>query len=397
MECAGPATVVFDPSLTEYDFGPSHPMSPIRVDLTMRLAADLGVTGQGSAQRLRLVDAPFATLDQIATVHDARLIEAVEQCGRTAQPDELVGLGTDDNPVFLGMHEAAAHVVGASLEAFRQVWSGESLHAANVTGGLHHAMKDRASGFCVYNDVAVGIQWLLDHGAERVAYVDVDVHHGDGVEQIFWDDPRVLTISLHETGQMLFPGTGFSEDVGGEGAEGSAANLALPPGTADAGWLRAFHAVVPELLREFDPEVLVTQHGCDSHAADPLAHLMLSVDGQRAAYLALHELAHEVADGRWVALGGGGYALVEVVPRAWTHLLAIVAGAPLDPRTETPESWRAYVGERSRLEAPTTLTDGREPGFRDWADGYDPDSWLDREINATRRAVFPLHGLDPLP
>ena len=201
------------------------------------------------------------------------------------------------------MHEAAAHVVGASLEAFRQVWSGESLHAANITGGLHHAMPDRASGFCVYNDVAIGIRWLLEQGAERVAYVDVDVHHGDGVEAIFWDDPRVLTISLHETGQFLFPGTGFSGDVGGEGAEGSAVNVALPPGTADAGWLRAFHAVVPDLVREFAPDVLVTQHGCDSHAEDPLAHLMLSVDGQRAAYVALHELAHEVADGRWVATG----------------------------------------------------------------------------------------------
>ena len=224
------------------------------------------------------------------------------------------------------MHEAAAHVVGASLEAFRQVWSGESLHSANITGGLHHAMPDRASGFCVYNDVAVGIRWLLDQGAERVAYVDVDVHHGDGVEAIFWDDPRVLTISLHETGQFLFPGTGFSGDVGGEGAEGSAVNVALPPGTGDAGWLRAFHAVVPDLVREFAPDVLVTQHGCDSHAEDPLAHLMLSVDGQRAAYVALHELAHEVAGGRWVATGGGGYALVDVVPRAWSHLLGVVSG-----------------------------------------------------------------------
>ena len=184
MECAGPATVVFDPSLTEYDFGPSHPMSPVRVDLTMRLAADLGVTG---AAGLRLVGAPVATLEQIASVHDERLIEAVERSGRTGETDEAVGLGTDDNPVFRGMHEAAAHVVGASLEAFRQVWGGDSLHSANVTGGLHHAMRERASGFCVYNDVAVGIQWLLDQGAQRVAYVDVDVHHGDGVERIFWD------------------------------------------------------------------------------------------------------------------------------------------------------------------------------------------------------------------
>ena len=136
--------------------------------------------------------------------------------------------------------------------------------------------------------------------------------------------------------------------MGGEGAEGSAVNVALPPGTADAGWLRAFHAVVPDLVREFDPDVLVTQHGCDSHADDPLAHLMLSVDGQRAAYLALHDLAHEVADGRWVATGGGGYALVDVVPRAWCHLLGVVSGSPLDVDTATPEAWRAYVRERLR-------------------------------------------------
>ncbi|MCW2797199.1 acetoin utilization protein AcuC, partial [Nocardioides sp.] len=333
MFCPGPATVVFDPSLTEYDFGVAHPMSPVRVDLTMRLAGELGVTGTNG---LRLVPAPVASEELIATVHEPQLIEAVQRAGSKHTADAGRGLGTDDNPIFPGMHHATAHIVGASVEAFRQVWSGESLHSANITGGLHHAMRDRASGFCIYNDVAVGIQYLLDQGAQKVAYVDVDVHHGDGVERIFWDDPRVLTISLHETGQMLFPGTGFPQDLGGPDAQGSAVNVALPPGTADAGWLRAFHAVVPPLLREFAPDVLVTQQGCDSHADDPLAHLMLSVDGQRAAYLALHDLAHEVAGGRWVVTGGGGYALVEVVPRAWTHLLAIVGGTPLDPGTETP-------------------------------------------------------------
>ena len=257
------------------------------------------------------------------------------------------------------MHRAASHVVGASLEAFRQVHSGESLHSANIAGGLHHAMRDRASGFCIYNDVAVGIQWLLDQGAQKVAYVDVDVHHGDGVEAIFYDDPRVLTISLHETGQMLFPGTGFAADSGGPRAEGTAVNVALPPGTADAGWLRAFHAIVPPIVRAFAPEVLVTQHGCDSHMEDPLAHLMLSVDGQRASYLALHDLAHEVCGGRWVVTGGGGYALVDVVPRAWTHLLAIVAGRPIDPHTETPQAWRDYVHDRART--PRAVADDRRP------------------------------------
>jgi len=385
--------VVFDPTLTEYDFGPSHPMSPVRVDLTMRLASDLGVL-----DRLRIVPAPMADVDLIATVHDPALIDAVMRAG--ADPVGFVpsyGLGSEDNPVFHDMHRAASHVVGATVEAFRQVWSGESLHSTNITGGLHHAMPDRASGFCIYNDVAIGITWLLANGAEKVAYVDVDVHHGDGVEAIFYDDPRVLTISLHETGQTLFPGTGFPQDTGGPHAIGSAVNVALPPGTGDPGWLRAFHAVVPALLREFDPDILVTQHGCDSHRDDPLADLMLSVDGQRASYLALHELAHEVCDGCWVSTGGGGYALVEVVPRAWSHLLAIVGGQPLEPTTTIPDSWREHVSERLGRRAPQQLTDGRAPAYRDWSEGYDPGTWLDRSINATREEIFPHHGLDPLP
>ena len=392
LQCSGPASVVFDPSLTEYDFGPAHPMSPVRVDLTIRLARELGVL-----DHLTEIPAPVATEEQLLTVHDPGLVAAVVRAGTTGEHDDHHGLGSDDNPVFRGMHHAAAHVVGATLEAVDQVWSGRSLHSANITGGLHHGMPDRASGFCVYNDVAVGIQRLLDSGAERVAYVDVDVHHGDGVEKIFWDDPRVLTVSLHETGQMLFPGTGFPNDSGGPGAPGTAVNVALPPGTSDAGWLRAFHAVVPPVLREWQPEVLVTQHGCDSHINDPLAHMMLSVDGQRATYEALHELAHEVAGGRWVVTGGGGYAVVEVVPRAWTHLLAIVAGHALDPATPTPEGWRQHVTTLLGVVAPMRLTDGRTPAYRDWSEGYDPETWLDRAINATRTEIFPLHGLDPLP
>lgn len=396
LACSGPSTVVFDPRLTEYDFGVGHPMSPVRVDLTMRLAQELGVVdGAGGAGGLRQVPAPIAPDDLLLTVHEPVLLEAVQDAGRRVRPRLDVGLGTDDNPVFAGMHEAGAHVVGATVEACRQVWSGESLHSANITGGLHHAMPDRVSGFCVYNDIAVGIRTLLDQGAERVAYVDIDVHHGDGVEKIFWDDPRVLTISLHETGQILFPGTGFPNDLGGAGAEGSAVNVALPPGTSDAGWLRAFHAVVGPLLREFAPQVLISQHGCDSHADDPLAHLMLSVDGQRAAHEALHDLAHEVADGRWVALGGGGYELVSVVPRSWTHLLACVAGTPLDVQTATPGAWQEHVQRLLGQVAPRRMTDGVTPAYRDWGEGYDPDTWLDRAVQATRVAAFPLHGLDP--
>ncbi|CAA9349340.1 MAG: Deacetylases, including yeast histone deacetylase and acetoin utilization protein [uncultured Nocardioidaceae bacterium] len=391
----GPACTVFDQTLVEYDFGRSHPMDPVRVDLTMRLADALGLVGSGA---LLVVPAPVADDALVRTVHDEEYVAAVRRAAEDpTRVDVRRGLGTDDDPTFAGMHQASAHVVGATVEAARRVWSGEVVHAANISGGLHHAMPDRASGFCVYNDVAVAIRWLRDHGARRVAYVDVDVHHGDGVEQVFWDDPDVLTISLHETGQLLFPGTGAAEDVGGVGAQGSAVNVALPPGTADAGWLRAFHAVVPPLLREFRPDVLVTQHGCDSHVEDPLAHLALTVDGQRASYLALHDLAHELCDGRWVATGGGGYAVVDVVPRTWTHLLGIVAGTPVDPGTVVPAGWRDDVTRRLGRHAPVRMTDGGSTAHRDWGAGYDPGAWLDRAVNATRQAVFPYHGLDPQP
>jgi acetoin utilization protein AcuC len=385
------ACVVYDESLTSYDFGPSHPMNPIRVDLTVALADELGIF-----TRLPQVDAPDATDDDLATVHDPAFIEAVLAASADPSKGDLVfGLGSEDTPTFPNMHQASRHVVGASLEAARQVWTGQVDHAANISGGLHHAMPDRASGFCVYNDVAVAIRWLLANGAKKVAYVDVDVHHGDGVEHVFYDDPRVLTISLHETGQMLFPGTGFPADAGGPEALGSAVNVALPPGTSDAGWLRAFHAVVPPLVREFGPDVLVSQQGCDSHRDDPLAHLALSVDGQRASYLALHDLAHQVAGGRWVAFGGGGYAVVDVVPRAWTHLLAVVSGAPLDVGIDTPPAWREQIRERLGVRAPLRMTDGRNPAYRDWSQGYDPDTWLDRAIQATRDVAFPYNGLDP--
>lgn len=387
----GPARVVYDDELTQYDFGPGHPMTPVRVDLTMHLARALGVL---DLPDLSVSSGPHATDDELQLLHTPAYIEAVKAVSDDPHEDLEHGLGTDDNPVFKGMHEASAHIVGATLEAARLVWSGEVAHAANICGGLHHAMADAASGFCIYNDPAIAIRWLLANGAKRVAYVDIDVHHGDGVQAAFYDDPRVLTVSLHETPQTCFPGTGHPSESGGPGAEGTSVNVAMPPGTTDGGWLRAFHAIVPPAVRQFAPDVLVTQHGCDSHMDDPLAHLMLSVDGQRAAHLALHELAHECCDGRWVVTGGGGYEIVNVVPRTWTHLLAVVGGAPLDPQLATPEAWRSYVAERTGREAPREMTDGRSPVFTDWSKGYNPDSWLDRSIEETRREVFPHLGID---
>ncbi|GAB3588042.1 acetoin utilization protein AcuC [Calidifontibacter terrae] len=396
---ATPSTRVYwDDSLLRYDFGETHPMNPLRLDLTTRLARSLGVL---DLPGVTVVPAPVeGNVDAILqTVHTADFIAAVKAASSNpADADPAYGLGTEDDPAFVGMHEASAKIALATRDACRAVWTGEVEHAVNYCGGLHHAMADRASGFCVYNDAAIGIQWLLDHGVERVAYVDVDVHHGDGVERIFWNDPRVLTISVHESGRVLFPGTGFPGDIGGPDAQASAVNVALPPGTGDAAWLRAIHAVVPPLVRQFRPQVLVTQQGCDSHYSDPLAHLAISIDAQYTAFRTLHDLAHEVADGKWVALGGGGYELVDVVPRAWTHLTAIAAHAPIPLATLVPQEWRDHVTRLVGRPGPPRMGDGVADGdhvwYRSWATGSDPADPVDQAVQATREAVFPAHGLD---
>jgi acetoin utilization protein AcuC len=382
--------VAWDDRLVSYDFGPDHPLAPVRVELTMALAQAFGVLEAAGVT----VAAPAPANDaELELIHDPGYISAV----RAGGADLAFGLGTPDNPVFSGMHDASALVAGATLAAAAEVWESRAQHAVSIAGGLHHAMRGSASGFCVYNDPAIAIAWLLRQGAERVAYVDVDVHHGDGVEAAFYNDARVLTISLHEHPMTLFPGTGLPSDNGGRGAEGMAVNVALPAGTGDAGWLRAFDAVVPPLLRAFRPQILVSQHGCDSHRLDPLAHLDLSIDAQRTAAARLHELAHETAHGKWLVTGGGGYELVQVVPRTWTHLLAEAAGRPLDPELPTPEQWRAFARSRMDTLPPERMTDGATASFVPFHAGYNPSDAVDRAIMATRKAVFPLHGLLPSP
>jgi acetoin utilization protein AcuC len=404
-ERSGATLVIWSDDLLDYDLG-DHPLDPVRVELTIALARALGVLDRPGVS---VVAPEPATEAELLRVHNPEYLDAVRAAPREgAHPFADWGLGTGDNPIFDRMHEASALVAGATLRAARAVWRGEARRAVNVAGGLHHAMPARASGFCVYNDPAVAIVDLLELGARRVAYVDVDVHHGDGVQEIFWNDPRVLTVSLHESPLTLFPGTGFPHETGGPEAVGGAVNVALPAGTADAGWLRAFHAVVPGVLRAFGPEVLVTQCGADTHRLDPLADLRLSVDGQRASYVALRALADELCDGRWIATGGGGYALVEVVPRAWTHLLATATGSSLDPATLTPLAWRDLArdrvagapGRRPRVRLlphgpgiPTRLTDDASTEYVPWEPGG-VDA-VDRAIMATRREVFPLLGLDP--
>lgn len=386
--------VVWSPSMLGYDFGPAHPMAPLRLDLTFRLARELGVL---DAPGVAVVGAEPASDAVLGTAHDQAYVDAVRHASQSGERDLAHGLGTDDDPVFPGMHDAAARVVGGSVEAAAAVWSGEVDHAVNLAGGMHHAMRGHASGFCVYNDATAAVARLLADGAERVAYVDVDAHHGDGVELAFWDDPRVLTISIHESGQTLFPGTGHPADVGGPDARGTVVNMALPAGTSDRKWLRALGSTVLPLVRAFAPQVVVSQHGCDAHGMDPLTNLAVSVDAQREAMVLIHDLAHEVCAGRWLALGGGGYAVVQVVPRVWTHLLAIAAHVPVDPATPLPDAWRARVEELAGFPAPAVMGDGGDDAPpRPWREGYDPADDVDRVILAVRQAVFPWHDLDPL-
>jgi acetoin utilization protein AcuC len=383
------ACVVWGQDLLGYDFGPGHPMAPARLDLTMRLAHELGLLHGADVE---LVAPPPADDAVLATVHDADYLAAVRAASEHGTPDPRRGLGTEDDPVFTGMHEAAARVVAGSYEAAGAIASGRVRHAVNVAGGMHHAKAGAASGFCVYNDAAVAVRRLLDEGVRRVAYVDLDAHHGDGVEEVFWDDPRVLTLSVHQSGATLFPGTGHPTDVGGPGAEGTAVNVALPPRTDGARWLRAVDAVVPPVLRAFRPEVLVTQHGCDAHGDDPLSDLDVSVGAQRAATARLHAIAHELSGGRWLALGGGGYAIARVVPLAWSAVVGEVVHAPVADGRPVPEAWRVLVAEVTGVDGPETFGPGVE--VRPWSAGFDPDDDVDRAILATRRAVFPHLGLD---
>ena len=381
------ACAIWDERYLAYDFG-DHPLNPVRLDLTVRLARLLGVL-----DRLEVIAPEPADERQLLSIHDADYLAAV----RTASGDPSYtgyGLGTEDDPVFAGMYDASALIAGGSAQAARQVWEGKVDHAVNIAGGLHHAMRGYASGFCVFNDVVLGIRTLLAAGAKKVAYVDIDVHHGDGVQVAFYDDPRVLTISLHQDPRTLFPGTGLPTELGSGAAEGTSVNVALPPGTSDDGWLRAFRAVVPGAVRAFAPEILVTQCGCDTHHEDPLANLELTIDGQRQAIADLHQLAHGVCGGKWVAYGGGGYGLVRCVPRTWTHLLAEASGVPIDPATVIPQPWSDHLRARGvRGELPHRMGEGRVPQPTAWAPGG--DSWLDRAIGATRRCTFPLLGLDP--
>ena len=347
-ECA--SRLVYRPEYQTYDFGPQHPLRPERIRASLDLLESLGL-GPRPDQQLQ---PPAATPEQIQLVHDRAYVDAVERLDLFS--DDVLfraeavkwGLGAGDSPAFAGMHQASARIAGGTLHALRGVLDGCLQHAFHPAGGLHHALRARASGFCIYNDAAIAIAAALQEHEARVLYLDFDAHHGDGVQAAFYDEPRVLTFSMHETGRHLFPGTGFAHELGEGLGRGYSVNLPVEPFTEDGSWLEALELLLPPLAEWFAPDVIVSQHGCDAHHWDPLTDLRLSTRAFAAQARLVHDLAHRVAHGRWIALGGGGYDWARVVPRSWACVWAEMTGQRLPE--EVPEAWAARWEPAARQE-----------------------------------------------
>lgn len=360
------AVYMFHPNFLNYVFHQDHPFDQRRITLTRDLLRTAGAFPT-EAEVLPVQD----RLDEelLHAVHVPEYVERVKALSEPRPSDGAIGdahkygLDTEDTPYFPGMHRSAEIVAAASVEAAKLVMEGKTRHAVNLAGGLHHAMPQRGSGFCVYNDASIAISYIRQKYGARVLYVDTDVHHGDGVEMSFYSDPGVYTYSIHETGKYLFPGTGLVEQRGeGEGF-GCTVNLPMEPYTEDDSWLECFGNVLSDVLNKARPDIIISQHGCDAHALDPMAHVHCSMKIYREMPRMLHRAAHDYCDGRWVALGGGGYDIWRVVPRAWALLWMEMSEHPLlkqidaDPHLRLPEEWLRHWGPRSPEELPETWLD----------------------------------------
>jgi acetoin utilization protein AcuC len=376
---------IWSPEFCEYQLSESHPLKPERLSRTYELLDACGAFSRGASSAVDrdasgvVAPSPCEESD-LLLVHGADYIDVVRRLGageRVSNPWRY-GLDTIDNPVFPGMYEASRVYVGATLTAADVVSSGEAEVAFNIAGGLHHAHHDRAAGFCVFNDPAAAIARLLAKRGDgcRVAYIDIDAHHGDGVQEAFYSRSDVLTISLHESGRYLFPGTGFVEDLGEGPGEGYSVNVPLAPLTDDEAYVWTFDQVVPPLVERFRPDFIVAQLGIDSHYRDPLTHLELTTRG----YTALVERICALP-GRLIAVGGGGYE-VEVVARSWTLAYGLMAGLALPD--EIPDA----VASQYRA---STLHDpeGSSPETRP----ADARRFAESVVEAIRETIFPYHGL----
>ena len=350
---------LFDPGELDYDFGPDHPMQPRRLIALLDLLECCGLWQSGEQQKRLPLRA--ATIEELGLVHTPDYIAAVQQLSiseaigiskeeREARENLALkyGFADGDTPALPGMHEVAARIAGGTLVALSAIMGlpeggmfaleeDRPLHVFHPAGGLHHAWAERASGFCVYNDISIAIAHVLRATEAKVLYIDFDAHHGDGAQRSFYDDPRVMTVSFHETGRYLFPGTGDILELGNGSGRGYSVNIPLEPFTEDDSYIEVMNSLLPPLALSFAPDLIVSAHGCDTHAWDPLTHLELTLRGIQAQIKLVHQLAHTYCQGRWVALGSGGYDPYRVVPRAWGMLWAEMSGQALPEHL--PEQW----------------------------------------------------------
>lgn len=362
-----------------YNFGPEHPLNPIRLTLACKLIEESGML-DGSTELIRPA---IASEEDLRKVHTLEYIESV----RLEEPDPAFGLGTDDTPVFPGIFEASRALAGGSIDAARRMTE-EDCSAFNLGGGLHHAFPTQAAGFCVFNDAALGI-CILKERFSRILYLDIDGHHGDGVQQIFYEDPDVLTFSIHESGRYIFPGTGFVDEVGAGLGLGYAVNIPMPMYSGDSDYLLAFESVVPALFEWFRPEAVVAQLGVDTHYSDPLTSLNVTLTGYTALVKRIIELTNSYSEGRLLALGGGGYNL-EVVPVAWSCALHLMRDEP------TPEYLPPYwvelftnvVGREPLTPPDLTMRPGPETQKRISAELSETLSELRRRHSAIHPGIF---------
>lgn len=343
-------------ALPPYDLGKDHPFARHRQEALFDLLRRHRLFDAGD-----LLPSAQATRDELRLAHDDAYIDAVIALSEPRPSRDAMaqawrfGFGSGDNPIVPGLHHSASAAVGATLACVRAVAMGEARAALNTAGGLHHAMRARASGFCVYDDLVAGIRSAQQLGLARVLYVDLDVHHGDGVQAAFYDDPSVLTYSIHESPESLFPGTGFAHERGVGAGLGACVNVPLPAYTDAATWLAALRDTLPAAARAFRPDLIVSQHGCDPHFSDPLANLQVTTQAMAEGCKLVRRLADELCGGRWVATGGGGYQPYTVIPRAWSWLWCVLADRPLPERIDA--GWRAEWGGRSGQRMPETWPD----------------------------------------
>ena len=367
---------VYSDGLSRHVLSESHPMKPARLRYTYELLEAYDAFDADSA---RVVEPREATEDEVLTFHSRDYLDAVKSFGlggRDLNP-AVFNFDAGDNPVYEGIYDAAIWSTGASLRAAELLATEQVDAAYSISGGLHHAMPGYAYGFCVFNDPVIAIKQLVSQGM-RVAYVDIDCHHGDGVQHAFYDTDAVLTVSVHESGAFLFPGTGYVQESGAGKGRGYSVNLPLYPYTSDEVYLWAFREVVPPLIQAFRPDVLVTQLGIDSHYLDPITHIALTVQGFAEA---VTELAC-VSPGRWLALGGGGYDL-QAVARAWTLAYGVMSEQSFPE--EVPQSYR----ERYSV---SDLRDPEELPIQESVKN-DTRTFAENSVEAVQRLIFPTHGL----